>query len=447
MRFRHQHANPGSPDRRRLPALIVAAAAATGLALFAGETSALAEDAHINPLADYAEWNVVAFGDVHLSAESEGPVAAAGAFSFLNSNVALHTATASSKIGLLAGKIDLASSTGTLRVLSGGEVRIEDFSDVSAVGTDSNNAVVATRVIAAGAVYDSTPAVAVGHHQAPQSVPARGLFASMFSHTAAVSTSTTVADASMAGSNQARRVTASMNGSTMTLTLAPGDNYWNVSAEELSQIRNLTFEGVAVSPANPLIVNVTGAGPLTLQLTMAGARDPSGILFNAVDVTTITQSGDSIDGSILAPRATYTKTSANLQGALIVANAHLAGSEEHFFPFRGFITPPTKPAEPTKPTEPTEPTEPTVPTEPTEPGEPTEPSEPAVPAAPVQTLGAAGVDPVSRPANATLASTGPESTGSLWLAAGLLAAGATLIATMVRGRKGAAQKRVRVIRG
>src|SRR6185437_8476835 len=70
----------------------------------------------------------------------------------------------------------------------------------------------------------------------------------------------------------------------------------------------------------------------------AGSRDPRGILFNMPAVVSVTQSGDSIDGSILAPQASYTKSSANVQGTVIAASADLAGSEEHFFPFGGLIS-------------------------------------------------------------------------------------------------------------
>ncbi|MBT2531240.1 choice-of-anchor A family protein [Arthrobacter sp. ISL-48] len=79
----------------------------------------------INPLAAYADWNVVSFGDVTINAESEGPVAVGGNLSFSGTNVAFKTSTAVAL--LVGGKVDLSQSTGALQVLSQGAIKIREL--------------------------------------------------------------------------------------------------------------------------------------------------------------------------------------------------------------------------------------------------------------------------------------------------------------------------------
>jgi choice-of-anchor A domain-containing protein len=290
----------------------------------------------INPLAAYADWNVVSFGDVAIHAESEGPVAVGGNLSFSGTNVAFKTNTAVAL--LVGGRVDLPGSTGMLQVLSQGAIKIGDLTGSTVLDTDQNNAVVNTQVVEAGSPYASNPAVASNHHQAASTVSAPGQFAATFAQPDAITTAALVSAAATGTCNAGHVLTPAVVDGRVTVAMAPGANYWNLTTAELSSLNEITFAGaVTPSPQNPLIINVSGNGPVDLSLTLAGARDPRGILFNLPDASSITQGGDSIDGSLLAPRAAYTKTSANLQGTAIVANAVLGGSEEHYFPFGGFI--------------------------------------------------------------------------------------------------------------
>jgi len=316
----------------------------------------------VNPMAAYRNWNVVTFGDTDIRAESEGAVAVGGTLTFTGTNVALqHNAGASEgNLGLLVGGgVDLAHSDGELRVLSGGTVGIADLTGLDALDSDGNGAEVDLKVVAAGAGYDSSPAITTaGAGQAASTVESPDGFTSRFTQSAAPDAAAQVAGAATATCNAAHVLHPATTTGRVSLELKPGVNYWNVSAADLSAVTELVFEGSGPSPDDPLVVNVTDGSDLTLDLTMSGTRKPEGILFNAPTVTTITQEGDTVDGSILAPKAAYTKTSANIQGTLVSASAVLEGSEEHFHPFAGSITECTDTAGPTDPSDPTDPSAP-----------------------------------------------------------------------------------------
>ncbi|MBT2530728.1 choice-of-anchor A family protein [Arthrobacter sp. ISL-48] len=422
----------------------------------------------INPLAAYSDWNVVSFGDVTMNAESEGPVAVGGNLSFSGTNVAFKTSTAVAL--LVGGKVDLSQSTGTLQVLSQGAIRIGDLTGTTVLDTDQNNAAVNTQVVEAGSPYGSNPAVVSNHRQAASTVSAPGQFAGTFAQSDAIAAAALVSAAATGTCNAEHVLTTPIVNGRVSLAMAPGANYWNLTTAELSSLDEVTFGGpVTPSPQNPLIINVSGNGPADLSLTLAGARDPRGILYNFPDASSITQGGDSIDGSLLAPRAAYTKTSANLQGTAIVGDAILGGSEEHYFPFGGFIetcatiTPAPVPTATTAAPVPTATTAAPVPTATTAAPVPTAtattaapvPTAPATTAAPVPTATVAAPVPVptatattaapvptatssqaASPAvapEAALAYTGVNSQPLVWIAAALLALG--LIFTAITRRR------------
>ncbi|MDK9620922.1 choice-of-anchor A family protein [Propionibacterium freudenreichii] len=372
--------------------LAAAGAAAAVMGAGPGQTVlAHADQGSFNPMAAYSAWNIVSFGDASITAESEGAVAAAGNVSFTGTNVATqHSATVDGKpVSLLTGgTIDLADSTGTLQVHNGG-MRVGDASDLSLLDTDSNGASVAWRAVAKGAGYDSSPRAELTEQGSDYTAAEDpDGFSSQFSQDAAVTTSEKVADSASC----AQQADVTIEGTTATVDLQTGTNYWSVSADQLSTLTQITFAGNPPSAANGtfLVVNVTGT-PVTLNMTLAGSRDPSAILWNMPDATSLTQSGDSIDGSILAPKAQYTKSSANIQGTVVSQSASLGGSEEHYWPFKGQIgtctTTPTSPS--TTPTSPsTTPTSPsTTPTSPsTTPTSPsTTPTSPSTPGSPATT--------------------------------------------------------------
>ena len=439
------HASTRKGRALRAAALTLPALALTlGGGLIAASPALATTASTVNPLADYADWNVVSFGDTTIHAESEGPVATAGTLTFTGTNVSFSAATPTAL--LTGGRVDFAGSSGTLRINSSGAIRIGDLSNADALDVDQNNAMVNTQVVAAGAGYGSTPAIASSHRQTtPVSAP--GLFASTFSQAKAVAASGQVAAAATAGCGTGHIVDPAIAYGSANVNLAPGVNFWTLTAAQLSSISAITFGGsVAPSPDNPLIVNVTGSTPVTLSLTMAGARDPHGILFNLPDVTSVTQGGDSIDGSILAPNAQYTKTSANLQGTAIVASAELDGSEEHYFPFTGHIdtctqggTVPTEPSTgsdtpstPTTPTTPTTPSTPTTPTTPTTPAGSTIPASSTTTPAPATT--ASDTTPFAALVNTggAVATSSPASAWAIIAGAGALLLAATILLVLRR---------------
>lgn len=301
------------------------------------------------PMAAYEHWNVVGFGDVTMSAESEGPVAAGGNIAFAGTQVAFRDAA--NPVGLLTGGgVDWATSTGALQVLNGAGIRIGDLSASTVHTTDENGAAMNTALVPAGAGPSSSPAVHTTIHEPAAAVAAPGLFDSTFRRSDAIATSRAVAAAAGAGCESMTTLSPAA-GDAVRLDLRPGVNVWTMNAADLSAVRSITFTGQAPDPADPLVINVSGGGELTLSLIMSGSRDPQGILINAPDVTSIHQSGDTIDGSILAPAAAYTKTSANVQGTVVVGSAVLGGSEEHYFPFLGQIPDCSTPAATPTPTQ------------------------------------------------------------------------------------------------
>lgn len=286
-----------------------------------------------NPMADYDQWNVVTFGDTTVSAESEGAVAVGGTLTFHGQQVAMHT-TASVRgmaLGLLAKNVNLKSSTGELKVEQGSfKVGSRDTLDV--LTKDQNDATVNPKAVAKGAGYNSSPDVYAQGASNDASGYEDGIFDSLFSRANAVSMSTRVHD-SAACSISAR---TSVDGTHATVSLTSGSvNYWILDSATLSSLTEIKFEGTTPSATTPLVIDVTGNGDVTFGFTMAGSRDPRGILWNMPSVTSITQTGESVDGSILAPNASYDKQSANIQGTVVTASANLAGSEEHYHPFLG----------------------------------------------------------------------------------------------------------------
>lgn len=423
---RAERARPQPTDRLSragrvwLAVLTVGAVGAATLAVTsAGAGAALAAGVG-NPLAGYTSWNVVSFGDVTIHAESEGAVAAAGNLAFSGSNVTLHDT--GNPVGLLlGGGVDWAHSTGSLKVLNNATVKIGDMSASTALDTDANNASVNTQVVPAGSAYGSSPAVATTVHQAPSDVSAAGLFDSTFSLAAARASADSVAAAATGSCNSGAVITPTISGTSATVSLGSGTNYWNISAADLSALRQITFTGSGPSPDNPLVVNVTGGGSLTLDLVMAGARDPKGILFNGPGLTSIVQSGDSIDGSVLAPDAAYSKLSANAQGTLVVGSADLAGSEEHYYPFLGTVSPCT----PTTTTTTTAPTT-TAPTT----TAPTTTAPTSDPTTTAPTTTAPTSDPTSTdPATSNPTSTAGSAVGSATASGPLASTGGTVVAT------------------
>ncbi|MFF8986286.1 collagen-binding domain-containing protein [Streptomyces globisporus] len=367
-----------------------------------------------NPVEGNNGFGVVTESDATLgSTESEGPVAVGGDLTYGGGyNVALNTAgtftapgDASPTALLVGGAVDYAGSSpsGVLRVEQGGYVKVGDATGSEALSVDSNGASVNTHVVASGAGYDSTPRIELATQQPDDSVFQTGLmdFPSLFTTyrdradlMATCANTVTLSDASGVPLPDPDNLPP---GTQAYIDLAPGaTNVLRLTGAQLNNIADLTFRDQPTADT-PLLIDVdttaTGGAFTWNTPDMAGVSgaDAPYILWNFADATSITiAEGDSLEGTIYAPRADLTDLDpANIEGDIIVRSlvaGPIAGQpggpvnagEIHYFPFDASLTcddgtdptptPTPTPTDPTPtPTDPTPtPTDPTpTPTEPT----------------------------------------------------------------------------------
>jgi hypothetical protein len=93
----------------------IAGSLIVGWSLVFGAAAGSAAAATINPLADYQGFNVVSFGDLTISAESEGALAVGGNLTFHGTNAGFKGN--SDPALLIGGRVDLAASSGQLQRL------------------------------------------------------------------------------------------------------------------------------------------------------------------------------------------------------------------------------------------------------------------------------------------------------------------------------------------
>lgn len=380
--------------------LLGIAACAVAATLAAGVRPAVAATVDIgNPVAGNNGFGVVVETDALLgSTESEGPVAVGGDLSYgAGYNVSLHT-PGTFRVGtdarptalLVGGRIDYgaASPVGVLKVLQNGYVKVGDLGGSEVVTKDANDATVKTQVVAAGQGHNSTPRIELTVEQPALSVgPHPGLmdFTGLFA---------TYRDRADALASCAATVEVQDPG-----RISLDDQQTNVlrlTGEELNDLSELTFLDRPTAKG-PLVIDVdtTASGSVFTwdvpNTAGVSGEDAPFILWNFSDATAITiATGDSVEGTVYAPRAHVTDIDpANIEGD-VVAKALTAGpleaaraadvnaGEIHYFPFAAELscedgTGPTPTASPstTEPTPEPSTSEPT--TEPTD--EPTpEPS-------------------------------------------------------------------------
>jgi choice-of-anchor A domain-containing protein len=326
-----------------------------------------------NPVEGSNGFGVVTEGDATLgSTESEGPVAVGGDLTFGDGyNVALNTAGGFVAPGdarptalLVAGAVDWAGSSpvGVLRVLDDGYVKIGDGSGSTALNQDPNGASVSTRVVAERSAHDATPRIELNVQQPAGSVFGSGLmdFPSLFSvyrdradRMAECATDVTLLD----GDGNPLDPADITPGTDVQVSLTAGrTNVLRLTGEQLNDIDEITFLDRPTSDT-PLLVNVdttaTG-GVLTWDTpTPAGISNAEApyILWNFADATSITiASGDSVEGTIFAPRADLVDLDpSNIEGDVIVRTlvaGPLSGpsgeavnaGEIHYHPFDAELT-------------------------------------------------------------------------------------------------------------
>ncbi|MEU9857959.1 collagen-binding domain-containing protein [Streptomyces sp. NPDC047974] len=353
-----------------------------------------------NPVSGNNGFGVVVETDALLgSTESEGPVAVGGDLSYgAGYNVSLHTpgtftvgADAQPTALLVGGRIDYGegSPAGVLKVLQDGYVKVGDLGGSEVVTQDGNDATVKTQVVATGQGHDSTPRIELTVEQPALSVgPHPGLmdFTGLFA---------TYRDRADALASCAATVEVQDPG-----RISLDDKRTNVlrlTGEELNDLSELTFLDRPTAEG-PLVIDVdtTASGSVFTwdvpHTAGVSGEDAPYILWNFSDATAITiATGDSVEGTVYAPRAHVTDIDpADIEGD-VVAKALTAGpleaaraadvdaGEIHHFPFAAELscedgTGPTPTASPST----TEPTPEPSTTEPTPEPSTTEPAtEPA----------------------------------------------------------------------
>lgn len=382
------------------------AAAATLCLLCLASAIPAAADYSGNPLDGDNGFGVLVQDDATLgSTETEGSVAIGGDLTYgPGYNVALQTPGTFTAPGddrptalLVGGRADHASSSpqGVLKVLSDGYVKIGDGTGSSVLDQDVNNADVNTQVVAAGAAHDSTPRIETTVRQPVESVTDTtglpdldALFATYRDRSDAIDTCDTNVVLRDAAGTPLPDQTGFPAGTSAHVTLTEGEtNVLRLTGEQLNNLSEITFD-TPPTATTPFVVDVDTTGTDSTYVwhlpNLAGVSGDQApyMLWNFPDATDITMAdGDSLEGTVFAPRAHLTDLAAsNIEGTVVVREltagplteggaSSVNAGEIHQFPFATDIDctdeePPSPTPTPTDPT-PT-PTEPTpTPTDPT----------------------------------------------------------------------------------
>ncbi len=119
-------------------------------------------------------------------------------------------------------------------------------------------------------------------------------------------------------SGYAANATASNAYGTLTLAgVASGLNVFDISSSLLASANGIKINLAAGATA---LINVSGAAASisNLQIWLEGSASSSNILWNFYDATTLSFSGVTVRGSVLAPTAAYLGGNGNIEGTLIV---------------------------------------------------------------------------------------------------------------------------------
>ncbi|EEW48869.1 LPXTG-motif cell wall anchor domain protein [Corynebacterium efficiens YS-314] len=352
--------------KRTFATLVAAALAVGGLSTTTAGSQELdfqpsLQTESYNPLAPYTDFNVVAFGDLHKVAESEGPVAVGGKLSWAQTQIIAKRSALPVAL-VVQGGLDWANSAGDLQINPGHRVTGHPLSinleGSTALDRDNNNAAVQINVVKDGQPYGSTPKIQVNEngHRANQSGYDADRWDTLLRADAAEDISDRLAAASRAECQaphvlkQVENEQAAagqepaywMEGGRFYVKLKEGvQNIWNLDGETFSNTTEITFRSPAPTAATPLFTNISGTD-VTFRSNLAGVSPDAnapGMLWNFPEAEDLTLSGDSIIGSVLAPRAHFDKQQANVDGNIIIRSGELRGSEQHHFPFAGKFTP------------------------------------------------------------------------------------------------------------
>ncbi|TFV95369.1 collagen-binding domain-containing protein [Leifsonia flava] len=309
-------------------------------------------------------------GDVYLNAdESEGTLALGGDLSFGTTyNVEAGGVTPTPTFTApgdtvqtslyVGGGMDFDQSGGNiLRVLNGGYAKVADTTTYLAHDTDQNGAAIDWRITEPGAAAESTPRIEGTSRQTPASVgtpvPSNLIdIPTAFATYRGLSTDLGTCPNTVVLTDDQGAPLASpfATGARGHLSLVPGQtNVLNITADDLSALGELAFDDEP-SETTPLLVNVTGSafnGRMPNSPGSSSAQAPF-ILYNFPTATTVTVTGgDSLEGTIYAPRADVRwQVTQNIEGNIIGATfTHGPGGpmgttprEVHDFPFNAELS-------------------------------------------------------------------------------------------------------------
>jgi choice-of-anchor A domain-containing protein/uncharacterized repeat protein (TIGR01451 family) len=338
---------------------MIAALLAAGLPAAAAPT--------FNPVAGNLGFDVMIRGNATLIAnESEGPVAIGGNLTIGGPRygVNIHNfpvtvpglTSASNPIGLLvAGGVNWGASAanGMTEVLNG-KIKIGNLTGSSVYGPDtvppSGDGL--THITAAGAGSGATPQVKSDDHtQAGATVgllPGETLpnFTSTFATFAArsIGLGQCASNVPLLDPNTGLPLVpqAIPPDGRVSIRLTPGvQNVLNLTAAQFASIREMTFLNTP-SATTPLVVNVSGSSVTwpNMNTPPLGLAEAPYILWNFPDASLVTRTqGDSVQGTIYAPRADFINTDPlNVQGDIIAATLDRDGGEYHHAPFNATLT-------------------------------------------------------------------------------------------------------------
>jgi choice-of-anchor A domain-containing protein len=283
-------------------------------------------------------------GDVQLNAdEAEGTLALGGDLSFASAyNIAagpvppstIVTAPDQQPVYLyVGGGIDWPDNAGLiLRVLNNGYVKIGDAATYDAASVDQNGAAGAWHVFEPGATYESQPRIEGTIGQSPESIASpvpvdqldiAGAFGLYRDTTAQLGLCTPTIGLTTAGGDP---ITPPYpDGTSGALRLVPGQtNVFEIAADDLAGLAELSFPDGGPSPDTPLLVNVTGETFTGTTPNLAGLSSANApyILWNFPDAISVTVTGgDSIEGTLYAPNALLNwQLTQNIEGNVIAAS-------------------------------------------------------------------------------------------------------------------------------
>jgi choice-of-anchor A domain-containing protein len=282
-------------------------------------------------------------GDVQLNAdEAEGTIALGGDLSFNSAyNIAagavppetIVTAPDGRPVYLyVGGGIDWPDNDGLiLRVLNNGYAKVGDTGTYTASSTDQNGAAGAWHIFEPDASYESQPRIEGTIGQSPESiaepVPAGvldigGAFGLYRDTTAQLGLCTPTID--LTDSTGAAITPPYPVGGSGALRLVPGQtNVFEIAADDLARLGEISFPDGGPSPDTPLLVNVTGETFVGNTPNLAGIASANApfMLWNFPDATSVTVTGgDSIEGTLYAPNAVLNwQVTQNIEGNVIAA--------------------------------------------------------------------------------------------------------------------------------